>query len=184
MTPFFHFQLKRDTISKTDFFPPRPEANSTIYAYKLPNDKSRIGQLKIGFTTRTAEVRINEQIGATKAKYAIVLIESSMRNDGSSFTDHDIHRYLRKKGFKNTDGEWFKCTVSDVKATIIEVKKGELNEENRCLDFKMRPEQEEALNKTIEYFESFKKEPENKDKTPRFLWNAKMRFGKTFAAYQ
>jgi hypothetical protein len=48
----------------------------------------------------------------------------------------------------------------------------------------MRPEQEAAVNKTIQYFESFKKEPENKGKTPRFLWNAKMRFGKTFASYQ
>jgi len=48
----------------------------------------------------------------------------------------------------------------------------------------MRPEQEEAVNKTIQYFASFKNEKENKDKTPQFLWNAKMRFGKTFAAYQ
>ena len=46
----------------------------------------------------------------------------------------------------------------------------------------MRPEQREAVDKTIRYFKSFKKE--NKDKTPHFLWNAKMRFGKTFASYQ
>ena len=46
----------------------------------------------------------------------------------------------------------------------------------------MRPEQEDAVNKTIAYFKSFKKE--NKNKTPHFLWNAKMRFGKTFATYQ
>ena len=46
----------------------------------------------------------------------------------------------------------------------------------------MRPEQEAAVDKTIDYFKSFKKE--NKDRTPHFLWNAKMRFGKTFASYQ
>ena len=46
----------------------------------------------------------------------------------------------------------------------------------------MRPEQEAAVEKTAEYFRSFKKE--NPDKTPHFLWNAKMRFGKTFAAYK
>jgi hypothetical protein len=46
----------------------------------------------------------------------------------------------------------------------------------------MRPEQEAAVDKTIAYFKSFKKE--NKDRTPHFLWNAKMRFGKTFASYQ
>ena len=171
-------------MNKKEFFPQRPEANPTIYAYRLPNDKSRAGQLKVGFTNRTAEERIKEQVGATRAEYSIVLIESAMRNDGSSFTDHDIHRYLRKRGFKNPDGEWFKCKVSDVKVAILSVKTGELNEENRTLDFKMRPEQEDAVNKTIQYFESFKQEPENKDKTPRFLWNAKMRFGKTFAAYQ
>ena len=46
----------------------------------------------------------------------------------------------------------------------------------------MRPEQAEAVSKTITYFKSFSKE--NKSKTPHFLWNAKMRFGKTFATYQ
>ncbi|MEI7990269.1 MAG: DEAD/DEAH box helicase family protein, partial [Chloroflexota bacterium] len=54
--------------------------------------------------------------------------------------------------------------------------------ENRSLDFKMRPEQEAAVEKTIAYFKSFRKE--NAGKPPHFLWNAKMRFGKTFAAYQ
>jgi hypothetical protein len=46
----------------------------------------------------------------------------------------------------------------------------------------MRPEQEQAVEKTARYFKDFQKE--NKDKPPHFLWNAKMRFGKTFAAYQ
>ena len=46
----------------------------------------------------------------------------------------------------------------------------------------MRPEQSAAVAKTAGYFKSFKKE--NSGKPPHFLWNAKMRFGKTFAAYQ
>jgi len=46
----------------------------------------------------------------------------------------------------------------------------------------MRPEQQEAVDKAIAYFDSFTQE--NSDKTPHFLWNAKMRFGKTFATYQ
>ncbi len=45
----------------------------------------------------------------------------------------------------------------------------------------MRPEQEEAVNKTIEYF---RKEADTPQKSAKFLWNAKMRFGKTFASYQ
>ena len=171
-------------MSKKDFFPQRSKAKPKIYAYTLPNDISRQGQLKIGFTTRLVADRIKEQIGATRAKYEILLVESAIRNDGSSFTDHDIHKYLRKNGFENTDGEWFKCQVSDVKAAIIAIKERRENIESRTQTFKMRPEQERAVNKTIQYFESFKKDPKNKGKTPRFLWNAKMRFGKTFAAYQ
>ena len=165
-----------------EFFPQRPEASPTIYAYSLPNDISRKGQLKIGDTNRTAQIRIKQQIGATRAKYNIVLEESAMRKDGSSFRDYEVHEYLRKRGVKNPDGEWFVCSVEDVKAAILAVRKGELNEENRTQDFKMRPEQEAAVSKTINYFESYN--DENTNSTPHFLWNAKMRFGKTFAAYQ
>jgi hypothetical protein len=76
----------------------------------------------------------------------------------------------------------FECTVKELKAAILAIKSGERNEDNRTLDFVMRPEQIEAIDKAIAYFNSFKNE--NPDKTPHFLWNAKMRFGKTFAAYQ
>jgi len=165
-----------------DFFPQRPKATPTIYAYGLPNDSSRKGQLKIGDTNRTVQERIKEQIGATRAEVNIVLEESAMRKDGSSFRDFEIHKYLRNKGIKNTDGEWFTCSVKEVKAAIIAIKKGELNEENRTLDFKMRPEQEQAVDKVIHYFDSYKKE--NPSGIPHFLWNAKMRFGKTYASYQ
>ena len=90
---------------------------------------------------------------------------------------------LRINGVKNPEGEWFRCTVAQVKAAIIAVRTGQLNEENRSLDFKMRPEQEAAVEKTAAYFKSFEKE-NARNKPPHFLWNAKMRFGKTFAAYQ
>lgn len=105
-----------------------------------------------------------------------------MRKDGSSFSDHDIHRHLKKRGFNNPNGEWFKCSIKDIQAAIIAVRDGVDNEDSRTLDFGMRPEQEAAVEKAIAYFKSFKKE--NPDKTPHFLWNAKMRFGKTFATYQ
>ena len=46
----------------------------------------------------------------------------------------------------------------------------------------MRPEQERAVEKTCAFFRrAANKDP---DRHPRFLWNAKMRFGKTFAAYE
>jgi hypothetical protein len=65
---------------------------------------------------------------------------------------------------------------------VLAIKNGAENVENRTLDFGMRPEQQEAVDKAIAYFDSFTQE--NSDKTPHFLWNAKMRFGKTFATYQ
>jgi hypothetical protein len=170
-----------------DFFPPRPEATPTIYAYEELFNPALMGLLKVGYTTRDAQTRVAEQypiVKPGKAPYRILFEESAMKNDGTVFDDHEIHRYLRSKGFKNKAGEWFECSVKEVQAAYIAVKTGELNEENRTLDFKMRPEQAEAVEKTATYFINFKKDRGNKGKTPHFLWNAKMRFGKTFASYQ
>lgn len=46
----------------------------------------------------------------------------------------------------------------------------------------MRPEQARAVEQTIGYYKSIWEEDINA--VPRFLWNAKMRFGKTFTSYQ
>jgi len=167
-----------------EFFPPRPDSRPTIYAYEDTNPQY-LGLLKVGYTTIDAQTRVAQQyptLKPGKPPYRIVFEESAMRNDGSVFSDHDVHRHLRKVGVKNPEGEWFRCSVKEIKAAVIAVRSGEMNEENRSLDFKMRPEQEAAVDKTVAYFKSFKKE--NKDKPPHFLWNAKMRFGKTFASYQ
>jgi len=167
-----------------EFFPPRPDARPTIYAYQDTNPQYD-GLLKVGYTTKSAQKRVAAQypiIKPGKLPYRILLEESAMRNDGTVLTDRDVHRYLRMIGVKNAAGEWFKCTESQVKAAIVAVKEGTLNEENRTFDFKMRPEQKAAVEKTIAYFKSARKE--NAKKTPHFLWNAKMRFGKTFAGYQ
>ncbi len=167
-----------------DFFPPRPESRPTIYAYEDTHPQyARL--LKVGYTTVDAQTRVAQQyptLRPGKPPYRIVLEEPAMRNDGTVFTDHDVHRMLRLNGVKNPEGEWFRCTVTEVKVAIIAVRTGQLNEENRSLDFKMRPEQVAAVEKTAAYFKSFRKE--NYNKPPHFLWNAKMRFGKTFAAYQ
>lgn len=169
-------------MSEQKFFPERPDSNPTIYAYELIGVSTHNGLLKIGYTSRDPRTRVAEQLTTSRVNYRIVLEESAMRNDGSVFTDHDVHRYLKKKKIKNVDGEWFKCSLDELKAAILTVKLGEFIEDNRSSNFKMRPEQEDAVNKTSEYFRKFKKE--NSDKAPHFLWNAKMRFGKTFAAYQ
>jgi hypothetical protein len=105
-----------------------------------------------------------------------------MRQDGTAFTDRDVHRYLKAAGFKNLAGEWFKCCDSDVRAAIVALRSGQQFEHQRDWDFKMRPEQAEAVEATAMYFKRWRRQ--NHDKPPHFLWNAKMRFGKTFAAYQ
>lgn len=166
------------------FFPPRPDSVPTIYAYEDTNPQYA-GLLKVGYTAGDVRLRVAQQyptLRPGKPPYRILLEESAMRNDGTTFTDHDIHRYLKSRGIKNPEGEWFECDAGQVKAAVIAVRSGEMNEENRTLDFNLRPEQAEAVEKTSAYFKSFS--TENPDKVPRFLWNAKMRFGKTFAAYQ
>lgn len=165
-----------------EFFPPRPDSKPTIYAYKLNGVETHKDLIKVGYTSRNANDRIAEQLKTSRVAYEILLDESAMRNDGSSFTDHEVHSLLRKKGFDNPEGEWFRCTTKDVKSVILELQTGILNEDSRTLTFGMRPEQKDAVEKCALYFNSFRKE--NPDKTPHFLWNAKMRFGKTFATYQ
>ena len=166
----------------SDLFPPKSESNPIIYAYTLLDDTSRQGQLKVGFTTRSAKERIQVQIGATLSRFTTVVDESAMRSDGSSFSDHDIHRQLKKDGFINTEGEWFRCKAEDVVSAIIAVRDGNSSSRGRTLDFKMRPEQQVAVDKAANHFIDFKQKEQGK--TPHFLWNAKMRFGKTFTAYQ
>jgi len=167
-----------------DFFPPRPEPKPAIYAYEDTHPQYG-GLLKVGYTTLEVAKRVAQQyptLRPGKRPYRILLDEPAMRNDGTVFTDREVHRMLRINGVKNPKGEWFRSSLAQVKAAVIAVRTGQLNEENRSLDFKMRPEQEAAVAKTAAYFKSFKKE--NAGKPPHFLWNAKMRFGKTFAAYQ
>ncbi|MBR3083224.1 MAG: GIY-YIG nuclease family protein [Oscillospiraceae bacterium] len=171
-------------MPKMDFFPPRPDSHPMIYAYKENNPMYR-GMLKIGYTKHDVERRVAQQYPTLRPggkPYKIVFQESAMYEDGGAFTDHDIHKYLTKRGFERMDGEWFRCTVQDVRAAYLAVKNRTDNEEQRTLDFKMRPEQDDAVTKTIAYFRSTEGEPSSR--IPKFLWNAKMRFGKTFAAYE
>ena len=170
-----------------NFFPQRPKVTPTIYAYRLVGVESHKGFLKVGYTDRSAKERIDEQLHTSKVTYEIVLAESAMSNDGSCFTDKDVHKLLDRKGFRRLNpmdktDEWFKCSVSDVMAAILSLRIGTSNVENRTQNFEMRPEQFRAVKQTKEYFEqSLKDEP---SRVPKFLWNAKMRFGKTFASYQ
>ena len=165
-----------------DFFPQKPDVKPTIYAYELVGVESHKGLLKVGYTIRNAQDRVAEQLKTSRVEYRIVLVEDAVRSDGTAFTDHEVHRHLSRRSLKREDGEWFQCSVKDVRSAINDIRERKISIEVRGLDFKMRPEQKEAVEKTAAYFSNYKKE--NPGKTPHFLWNAKMRFGKTFAAYQ
>ena len=162
-----------------ELFPPLNPPR--IYAY---SDSRFEDCLKVGYTTKTVTERVAEQypVKLPNQSYIVELDEIAMRDDGSFFTDHDVHKVLTKKNIQRINGEWFKCTLDTVKAALLEIKSGKRNEDNRTLNFGLRPEQQAAIEKASDYFKSFT--AENPDRTPHFLWNAKMRFGKTFAAYQ
>ncbi len=166
-----------------EFFPQRPESHPMIYAY---SDPAYPGCLKVGYTSVDVDKRVAQQYPTKRpdgsVPYKIVLRESAMFEDGSAFDDHAVHAALKRRGIQNVGGEWFRCSVNDVQAAIIAVRNHILNEENRTQTFRMRPEQEEAVNRTIAYYKS--SDAEGHVRIPKFLWNAKMRFGKTFASYQ
>ena len=170
---------------KFDSFPRRPTIEPKIYAYKV-HDKSYDGLLKIGYTTSDVDKRVKQQFSikdAGKALYTIVETFSAVRDDGSVFFDRDIHRYLRKRNVENpNNSEWFRCDIKLLRSAVVSIRSRKDNPDHRHLDFSLRPEQGAAVDRTKSYFvQALKDRPK---KTPHFLWNAKMRFGKTFAAYQ
>ncbi len=170
-----------------EFFIQRPQINPTIYAYELVNVPSHKGYIKVGFTDRDVETRVKEQLHTSGVPYKIILKESAMRPDGTCFTDREVHTILRRKGKlrlnEGTDkNEWFACTTNDIISAINELRYDIVTDELRTKTFRMRPEQTIAVQKTMEFYSAAK--AEEPTKAPKFLWNAKMRFGKTFAAYQ
>ncbi|MGV6988405.1 GIY-YIG nuclease family protein [Testudinibacter sp. P80/BLE/0925] len=160
-----------------------PLRTPKIYAY---SDSRYPNCLKIGYTERNVLERVQEQypVRLPSQSWKIELDEIAIRNDGSMFKDFDVHNLLKKQGIRPLEGEWFECSLEQIKAALLEIKTGTANREQRIFDFAMRPEQQSAVAKTVNYFKQFQKDKNNLGKTPHFLWNAKMRFGKTFAAYQ
>ena len=135
-----------------EFFIQRPAVTPTIYAYELVGVNSHKGYIKVGYTDRDVETRVKEQLHTSGIEYKILLKESAMRSDGTCFTDHEIHKILKRKGFLQLNqgidkNEWFNCTIKDVISVINYVRDGIETQENRTLTFKMRPEQTRAVQK-------------------------------------
>ncbi|WP_373087113.1 DEAD/DEAH box helicase family protein [Sneathiella sp.] len=161
---------------------PKPEARPRIYAYSI-DDNAHADLLKVGQTTRDVKRRVAEQLKTAAIKnYRIELDEPAERDDGTVFTDHEVRAALARKGFVNSELEWMRCTISDLKTVLSEIRTGKKLSGNRHQSFPMRQEQSDAVIVTHEYFLS--RWSEDAHAVPRFLWNAKMRFGKTFTSYQ
>ena len=171
-------------MATTDLLRNKVAETPTIYAYEHIGVPAHKGMLKVGYTTRDVETRVKEQNKTGNIQYRIVLARPAMRNDGTSFDDHLIHSILRKDHVRNPEGEWFVCDVYKVERAISAAIEGKNTMVDRIYKFPMRPEQELAVDKTSAYFNAFKKDPDNRGLIPHFLWNAKMRFGKTFTTYQ
>ena len=160
---------------------PKPEARPRIYAYAIA-DAAHHGQLKVGQTTRNVKQRVAEQLKtAAIQNFAIELDEAAERDDGSIFTDHEVRAALVKKGFEKVKLEWVRCTVDDVATVLAELRTGQRLGGTHHETFGLRGEQLDAVNKTRDYYRSIW--AEDASAAPRFLWNAKMRFGKTFTTY-
>ena len=174
-----------------------------IYVFRI-NDESHRGTLKIGETilpdgtdviqnpnshklNEAARNRINQYTKTAGIDYELLHTEMTLfLKDGTikSFNDKAVHDVLLRSGIKrrksqNWGSEWFETDLETVKKAIGAVKEGrqsllahEVTQDRSPIAF--RPEQQEAINKTIKQFK----------KGNAMLWNAKMRFGKTLSALQ
>ncbi|WP_026373103.1 GIY-YIG nuclease family protein [Agrococcus lahaulensis] len=163
-----------------ELFAPKPDSRQRIYAYEI-YDPQHEGLLKVGQTNREVKKRVGEQLKTAGIQnFRIVLDVPAERADGSVFRDHEVRARLKQKGFDNPFGEWMRCTLEDVETALTELRTGAVHTGTHHLDFPMRDEQAAAVMKAETYIRSIWSE----DGVPEFLWNAKMRFGKTFTAYQ
>lgn len=164
-----------------------------IYAYthtghatpwKRPTGQRGDFWIKVGETKKPGIARVREQLTTPFPGLVGVDIlfdsEVAERPDGTGFSDHDVHRALTNAGIVNSGGEWFEATVAEVRAAIVSLQTGLPFNPERIQTFDPRPEQEEAVRQTAAYF----RKHDGDQPAPKFLWNAKMRFGKTFTTYQ
>ena len=165
------------------------QVSPTIYAYTTPNDTSKKGWVKIGYTDRDAETRIKEQTHTSDTKYELLWSHDARYDGGEYFTDKDLQWYLVQCGIdqgkfqdSGRPSEWFYFGEGKEKHAEELFKKfvfkdfSQIQNPAQGTQYQLRAEQIEAVERTLTYLKSAK-EPVD------FLWNAKPRFGKTLATY-
>ena len=158
-----------------------------LYSYILPTIVDNEGSQKIGYTERkNVHDRIKQQVetAAIRLKYDLLWSGPAFFEGGNeSFLDKTFHKFLEKKGIErkiDLGQEWFYFNGEPFKSKDLfdlfrKEKFAALQNENKKLEYTLRYEQNEAVEKAIEYFQNNEK--------GEFLWNAKPRFGKTLASY-
>ena len=173
------------------------------------NDRKHQGLLKIGevfVDNEIADSKNSQEFGkAVRAvldarpymqgvSYHIEYVEcTTYDQDSKCYKADDVYRTLRAMDIPSktlgkykdpTTGQtedadiWFACTIFDIQDVICKIKQGKGAGHGVI---KFRPEQEKAIHDTVEYFQKEFKDP-NKGK--HYLWNAKMRFGKTLSGLE
>ena len=145
-----------------------------IYAYSTKTYLTILKILKIGQTTQeSAQIRVKQQDGTSNPEPLDIL---KVWEVPDHITDHKIHAWLRKNGFieyrEDAEREWYVCTVEDIDRAINSLLHGIA----RPNSFDMRSEQQECYDKFVAHFKS--------GASNRALMAAKMRYGKTFTAYE
>jgi hypothetical protein len=177
---------QRKTIA--DVFPQRPDLEPRLYAYSIPDLPDHAGLLKIGQTVGDVRKRVSGQVSTAGVKTVIEVDMPAVDNRGQRVTDTAVRKRLAEKGHESTDfgpgmgREWMRTTTEDVKTAITELRTGQALTGTHHATFEMRREQAEAVAKTLEFYR--REWAADPAAVPKFLWNAKMRFGKTFTTYQ
>lgn len=169
---------------------PKPDARLRIYAWSFNNPPpDYAGLIKVGQTLQPdVNTRIRQSQGQAQQAYTLhtPLDCFAETPNGSTFRDSDVRQRLIAKGFDNphfgSSREWMRCTSADVLTAIAELQSGVELSGTHHQSFAMRAEQAAAVEQTYAYYQD--RWAEDAKAVPRFLWNAKMRFGKTFTSYQ
>ncbi len=165
------------------------------YAYTTPGVPAHDGWTKIGFTERDVETRINEQTHTVNVAHKTwwAMRAAYMTEPYGTFTDREFHVYLKRLGIPREEGtEWFCIEPDTARGNFIDftINHGLLSGNDAsggdfaqsaqaapdtAIPYTLREEQEQAVQRTADYFRG--------RESAEFLWNAKPRFGKTLSAY-
>lgn len=149
-----------------------------IYVISNPNDNRNL--VKVGQTTDwTNREKAYKNAGFVPQVWHIEYDVDLTDDDIKHVLINDLHYSVDKshgdEWYIIPDGETEKEFANKVKAIIISLKHNEPLDLLRTQDFPMRTEQKQCVKETIDAFNSG---------SDKFLWNCKMRFGKTFTTYQ